>query len=300
MATITLFIDDSAEDRRRKRQRWIEVAIVLVLLPVLAVLASRREGGTVPVVGTVDGTDGTNTTDKTDTTDTTTATTITDTVVTMTETSATETSVTPQKPPQPLAVTPAAMYFNARGLPAQLVTIKNAEYVLLKSSGKDFLVTDNCKDGAPCVAAVVFTPASEGRRDGELRVIGNGGTRTVRLSGFTPVTPPPPPPPPPPPKPQCAAHMQPAIDPPQVHFIGSGRRTITLSNPHPCALRVDAINLMSADRPDRKASGYKLIGDVNCKRELQPGDRCSFDVATSPWHFTPRATIDLRSTVVTP
>jgi hypothetical protein len=296
MAEITLFIDDSAEDRRRKRQRWIEVAIVLVLLPVLAVLGSRREVVRVPVMGTV-VTDRTDTTDKTDTTDTTTSTATGDTAVTTTVTTETQ-----APPPPPLAVTPAAIYFNARGLPAQLVTIKNAEHVLLKSSGQDFLVTDNCRDGAPCVAAVVFTPASEGRRDGELRVIGNGGTRTVRLSGFTPVTPvkPPPPPPPPPPKPQCAANIQPAIDPPNVHFVGSGRRTITLSNPYPCALRVDAIDLMNADRPDRKASGYKLIGDANCKRVLQPGDRCSFEIATSFWHFTPRALIDLRSTVVTP
>lgn len=290
MAQITLFIDDSAEDRRRKRQRWIEVAVVLVLLPVLPLLSSRRA-----VVARVDRTDRTARTNRTSTTSG-------DTVVTMvTDTTGTETTITttetlpPQ--PQPFVVTPAAIHFNARGLPAQLVTIKNAEHVFLKSNGQDFLITDNCKDGAPCVAAVVFTPASEGRRDGELRVIGNGGTRTVHLSGFTPVTPPPPPPPP---KPLCATNVRPAIDPPNVHFIGTGRRTITLSNPHPCALHVDAIDLMNADRPDRKASGYKLIGDANCKRVLQPGERCAFDIATSPWHFTPRATIDVRSTVVTP
>jgi hypothetical protein len=291
MAEITVFIDDSAEQRRRKRQRWLELALVLVLLPILPVLSSRQPAAPAVrqlVVGPIRA-DTTNTTDTTDTTDTTS----TDTVSTTTA----DTTVTPvvvHERPQPLAVTPAAIHFNARGLPAQIITIKNAERVALKPSGSDFLITDNCNAGPPCVAAVVFAPVSEGRRDGELRVVGNHGVKIVRLSGFTPVTPPPPPPPPP-----CTG-KQPAIDPPNVHFIGTGRRTITLSNPYACAIRIDAIQLMNADRPNRKASGYKLINDANCKRVLQPGERCSFDVATSPWHFTPRATIDVRSTVVTP
>ena len=292
MAEITVFIDDSAEQKRRKRQRWLELALVLALLPVLPVVSARRPAVATQVPVMTSTTATTNTTTRTDTT----SATSTDTVSTTTTADTTDTPVVVHERPQPLAVTPAAIHFNARGLPPQIITIKNSERVTLKPSGNDFLITDNCNDGPPCVAAVVFAPTSEGRRDGELRVIGNHRVKVVRLSGFTPVTPPPPPPP----KPRCADNLQPAIDPPNVHFAGTGRRTITFSNPHSCAIRIDAINLMNADQPNRKASGYKLINDANCKRVLQPGERCSFDVATSPWHFTPRATIDVRSTVVTP
>ena len=291
MAEITILIDDSAERKRRKRQRWIEIAIVLVVVSILPVLGSRSPGAGVGVGRT----DATTTTDRTDTTGTTGTTGTTDTTAT---TQGPDTPVVPPpdreppQQPQPFTVTPAAINFNARNVPAQLVTIKNAEHVvLLKANAKDFLITDNCGAGAPCVAAIVFAPTTEGHRNGKLTVIGNGRTKTVSLSGYTPIPPPPPP--------LCTSN-QPAIDPPGVHFIGTGRRTITLSNPHPCALRVEAINLMNADRPGRKASGYKLIGDASCKRVLQPGERCSFDVATSPWHFTPRATIAVQSSAVTP
>jgi len=301
MAEITILIDDSAEQKRRKRQRWIEIAILLLLLPFLPLFSQRPLPAAPPF--------------RMDSAVTVTAPVIDPVVI--------EGLIDPPQkpeekkppgdplvvkpagpvPPQPPAptvrftVTPAALHFDARGLPAQLVMINNSGRVSLQSSGDDFLVTDNCNSGLPCTAAVVFAPRSEGSRGGELRVSGSGETTIVQLSGFTPVTPPleddgg---------KPLCAAGLLPVTDPPNIHFIGAGRRTVTLSNPHPCALNIETINLMNANRPNRKAAGYKLIDAAKCQRILPPGDHCTFDVATSPWRFSPRATIAVQSSVVTP
>jgi hypothetical protein len=292
MAEITVFIDDSAEQKRRRRQRWIEFAIVLLFLPILSLFSERsstrqltvgtqtsktvdhiekiiveRQGPPSPMFVPVPG-----------------------------PTPVPGPHTSPPQPPPPLsfAVSPSALHFGARDLPAQLVTITNASNVSLQSTSNDFLVTNNCTGGAPCTAAVVFSPAKEGSREGELRVTSGSETKTVRLSGVTVVTQPPPPH-----LPRCATNLQPAIDPPNIHFTGKGRRTIVLSNPHACPLRIDAIDLINTVRPSRAARGYKLEGDAACRKVLQPGERCSFDIATT-WWFTLHANVHVKSSVVIP
>ena len=297
MGEITIFLDDSAEQKRRKRRRWIEVAIVLLLIPFLPLFSQRpapalppfqiESAVAAPAIDTVliEGM-------------------LVDPSPVKPEPKPRHDdppvkgpgSVSPAPTPQPFTVAPAELRFNARGLPAQLVAINSSDRVSVTWNSPDFLITDNCSGGVPCVAAVVFAPANEGARDGELLVSANGGTKTVRLSGFTPVVTPPPPPP----ELRCPPNLQPVTDPPNIHFAGMGQRRVTLSNPHPCMLRIDAIRLFDTDRPGVTASGYKLLNRANCERILEPGERCAFDVATNPWHFTPRATIDVRSTVVTP
>jgi hypothetical protein len=305
MSVLTVYIDDSAEERRRKRRRWIEIAILI------AIFVSMQSLSRVIVMTKTITTAGR-------------------------DTEATETIFvdryrsldTQDVPPPPrLAVEPRVLDFGTRGAgsgsPAQLVSIRNAGghslRVSLRSTGGAFAVASNCAGTVPCAAAVVFAPAVAGRHDGELLVSGGGQTRVVRLSGFaTAVTP------------RlmakalswpdltvtttngtngtsttkrttagvsgCAPHIGVAIEPASIHFFGGGRRTVTLSNPHACPVSVDAITIVNADRPDRAAGGYQLTGVDGCKKILRPGESCSFVVGTAVWlRYTRHARVHVKS-----
>jgi hypothetical protein len=300
MSVVTVYIDDSAEERRRKRRRWIEIAILIaIFVSVQSLSRVIVRTKTITTAGR--------------------------------DTEATETIFvyrsldTQDVPPPPrLAVEPRVLDFGTRGAgsgsPAQLVSIRNAGghslRVSLRSSGGAFAVASNCAGAVPCAAAVVFAPAVAGRHDGELLVSGGGQTRVVRLSGFaTAVTP------------RltakalswpdstvittngtnttttktagvsgCAPHIGVAIEPASIHFFGGGRRTVTLSNPHACPVSVDAITVVNADRPDRAAGGYQLTGVDGCKKILRPGESCSFVVGTAVWlRYTRHARVNVKS-----
>ena len=292
MTAITVYIDDSAEERRRRRQRLLEIVIALALIPPAAKLFAPTTHATTRLR-----------------------------YITTKETvyvqNALFNSPEPLGPPPPprLTVGPSFLEFGAheigRSAPAQIVTIGNAGgyslHVSLKSNSNDFLVTDTCRNGAPCAAAVVFAPAVQGRREAQLLVTGFGETKIVKLSGLatattssskptekTPIattsgisitaTP-------------CAENLQAIIDPGAIHFNGTGRRTITITNPHPCPLRIEAIELVNANDPKRDARGYRLEGDAACKTLLRPYEHCSFDVIASAIWYTLHARVNVKSTV---
>jgi hypothetical protein len=295
MAAITVYIDDSAEERRRRRRRLIEIVILLALIPAAA---KMLEAENPPIVRTR--------------------------VRTVTKTvyrdKIVHDSGASQDIPLPprVAVEPSLLHFAhcdvGSGTPAQLVKIRNAGGhsldVALRSTSKDFVITDSCGGGPPCAAAVVFTPSTEGPRNGQLLISGNGMTETVQLSGIATARRigggPSDPQPQQHPQPstisvslsgsQCPDILQPVIEPAAVHFTGSGRRTITIWNPHPCPLRVTEIELVNADDPKRPAHGYRLEeGYAACKTLLAPQQRCAFDVVTSGIFYTLHARVNVRS-----
>jgi hypothetical protein len=291
VAAITVYIDDSAEERRRRRRRLFEIIILLALIPAVA---KMLEAENPPIVRTR--------------------------VVRVTvyrdKIGSGESQDIP--PPPRVAVEPSLLHFAhcdvGSGTPAQLVKIRNAGGhsldVALRSTGKDFVITDGCGGGPPCTAAVVFAPSAEGRRSGQLLISGNGMTETVQLSGIATARtiggggrPDPHLPQHPQPSTtsvslsgsQCPDTLQPVIEPASVHFTGSGRRTITIRNPHPCPLKITAIDLVNADDPKRLPHGYRLDGDAACKTVLAPQGHCAFKVVTSGIFYTLHARVNIRS-----
>lgn len=303
MATITVYLDDSAEEKRRKRRRLVEVLIVIALIPIAGKVMKNARAAT--ITSEQRRIDATTTRDK-----------IEDAGERVTPALGGTPSIMvgPPSPPR-LDVDPLALDFGRRevgsGSRAKIVTIRNAGgfplELTLKPNERDFLISESCgrslAAGESCAAAVVFVPSREGRRGEQLRIAGRGEQKIVTLSGSgfaaRTQTVDPQPPPPPPDTPRCAANLQPLTEPAHIHFVGGGRRTIAISNPHACPIRIEAIEMVNAENANKKVRGYRLEGDASCKKILQPKDRCTFDViASSSFFYTLYARVNVRASVV--
>ena len=165
MAIIDVYFDD----RKRKRRRRILGGILIVLA---ALLGSQLGAGKPPETA------------RTETI-----------VVTKTETSYQTFEPYLPGPPPKSVVEPASVDFEplkiGSGSPPRLVTVRNAGShqldVALSVTGEGFRMTHSCperlNESERCDAAIVFSPAREGRHRGELTVVARDATQSVRLSG---------------------------------------------------------------------------------------------------------------------
>jgi hypothetical protein len=299
MPNIDIYVGENKERRKRRRSKWL----IPIFVGIGAALALGREKPPAPVPPRPVVTTTTSTVTVTETTSTSTA--------TLTETTSTiDTSTTPVPAPGHIAVTPALLDFGdgplTRGVPAQMATIRNdgSQRLARVSAVADgpFIATNGCGEelapGDRCVIAVVFTPKQPGRFSGSLNVAVGQERAQIPLRGSVPrprevATPPVPSPKPvpvptvaqvtPPPAPVPAPLPLPparvlCFEPEHLHFISTGRQTITLTNPEPEPLRV--IDVVPTGRLGRTVSGYE-IESKKCLRVLKAGERCTFTIRAS-------------------
>jgi hypothetical protein len=228
---------------------------------------------------------------------------------------------TPQAVSARMALSPALLDFGdappARGLPAQLATVRNEGKQALAgvSAAVDgpFMATSGCaKELAPgdqCMIAVVFAPRQPGRFTGSLKIAAGQERAQIPLRGSIPqprevVTVPAPPPAPapvvatatPPPAPAPAPPpLAPArmlcFQPASLRFISTGSQTITLTNPEPVPLRV--VDVVPIGRQGHAVSGYE-IESKKCLRVLDAGQQCTFTIRASEIALQTRETMQLN------
>ncbi len=90
--------------------------------------------------------------------------------------------------------------------------------------------------------------------------------------------------PPPPPE----RHL--LIDPMSIHFGAPGWQTVTLTNPNDAAVHIDEIETV----PGRGAANAYRVNDRNCRRVLQPRERCTISILAGEIAVRTRAAIRIE------
>ena len=67
------------------------------------------------------------------------------------------------------------------------------------------------------------------------------------------------------------------IEPRNMHFVRGGQQRVAVFNPNETAVRVKSIRIARGT-----STGFRLAGEGQCVRTLQPKERCYFIVSVSP------------------
>lgn len=67
------------------------------------------------------------------------------------------------------------------------------------------------------------------------------------------------------------------IEPRNMHFVRGGQQRVAVFNPNETAVRVKSIRIARGT-----STGFRLVGEGQCVRTLQPRERCYFIVSVSP------------------
>ena len=80
------------------------------------------------------------------------------------------------------------------------------------------------------------------------------------------------------------------IDPMSIHFGAPGWQTVTITNPNDVPVSIDDITVAGTGGSRR---GYD-VNDRNCRRVLQPRERCAISILASPVAVRTRAAIRIE------